>query len=419
MGCTTSYRSSKFIKQPDTFIRKEPKAEAAPTPDFKDVDRYHSAYKTDNPYYDGRNMILDGDIYGAVDVLSKDIHSLDYPSRASLWVFISKCRLDQRREALEFLKEFVIPLQISPEDQGVIPTMLMYYLGDLKEETVLKRMSIWDNLDRCPAYYYFGAHKKYYEGDFVTGNDYIARCLRTNMDDYSEFKFAETEVRGFTSRNPGQYTDFPISQLSAEGAGFSLPNFEDTIPRDLDEAQLEHLEGYLDALPDEFGSRIMEQIPTEVGEDQYLVPSVVDETWEVVDEEELMQILQDETSAMVDYMMEDKDYFTISNASEIHFIPSGGTYETYAITYDEFLENSVEYEDDFDLDYSQVALYLKSGDMLAGVRVPCETYDFYHDLYGQNVVITINALFTVREDRRVEMVTHFFGGYKEERYQEE
>ena len=153
-GCFTPYRTGTPQKPEGDFIRvpREDKEPDASKP-FKDKNRYHSVYHTDNPYYDARNLILDGDLKKALELLTVDTHSLDYPNRAAMWAFITMCKLNQREEAMQFLKEFVVPISLDPGDTGVISTMLMYYLGSLKDNDLYMRIKNWDELDHCPAYY--------------------------------------------------------------------------------------------------------------------------------------------------------------------------------------------------------------------------------------------------------------------------
>ena len=54
------------------FRRKKSLTERTEKTLINDQNRYHSAYHTENPYYDGRNMILDGDYQGAIDILTAD-----------------------------------------------------------------------------------------------------------------------------------------------------------------------------------------------------------------------------------------------------------------------------------------------------------------------------------------------------------
>lgn len=419
-ACSSPYRVSKPSSDQNNFLNARKDAPVSPKTEFDEKNRYHSAYTTENPYYDGRNKILDGDIQGAVDILTDDIHSLDYPSRAALWVFISKCKLEKKEEAVSFLNNFVIPIKLDPDNQGVISTMLMYYMGDISEKEVLSRMKAWDDLDNCASYYYYGAYKNYYEGDFVTGNDYIARSLRTGINEYSEYKFAETEIRGFTSRNPSQYKDFPISPALAENAGFDVEISEEYIPLEMDDVQLAQVEEYLDGFPGQLRNPPKDVLLKEVGPDEYLVPSIDNiDSWEIVTHEELLFLLREEAVSMVDYMMGEKGYFEHQLEPEIHLIPTSNAFQTYSTTVKEFLSNPDEYVEEYGIDYSKVTLFLKEGDFIAGLKVNCDSYDSFYDSYGQEVTITINMLFSVREDRSVELVNHFFELVQEEEEEEE
>jgi hypothetical protein len=375
---------------------------------------YHSAYHTQNPYLDGRNLILDGYLQEAVDVLTRDIYELDYPNRAALWVFICKCRLGDPEGARQFLKEYIVPMKLDPADQRAVAVLLRYYLGGITDRDLMKRFAGWDDLDNCAAYYYYGAYKKYYKKDLVNGNDYIARALRTKMFDYSEYKFAEIEILGYTAREVGAYKDFPIAQAPHREAGFLEPLEEDVVSEEAGEM---FDEGDLPPAGEPFGTGtdlLLEEtkpslplIPENVGEDRYVIPSLDKSGWEVVDERQLLASFKQEAVMMIDNLLMDSPYFYLDDEETIQFYPLTRNFMTYAVAFDDYMEDSNYFEERYHVEFTTVSLYLSKGDFLAGVKLPCRTYDYLSDLYGDDVFVTVNLLFTVNEDRTVELVHKF------------
>jgi hypothetical protein len=374
---------------------------------------YHSAYHTENPYLDGRNLILDGRLQEAIDTLTQAIYSLDHPNRAAMWVFICKCRLGDTEGAAKFLMEFVIPLKQNPLEERAVAILMRYYLGGMTDRDLMKRFASWDDLDNCAAYYYYGAYKKYFEKDYVTGNDFIARCVRTKIFDYSEYKFAETELKGYTLRDVGQYKDFPIVQAPHSEAGFLEPIMdEDLFPiegeQSLDEG---YVPEYADPFPDtgialkgDQSKPPLNIVPSNVGEDQFVIPSLDHSGWEVVDERQLLASFKEEAIAIIDNLMVETPYFYLDSEDNIQFYPLTSNFLTYAVSFEDFMENFKHFEERYKVEYSIVSLYLSKGDYLAGVKLPCRTYNFLTDLYGDDLFVTVNLLFSVNDDRTVEMV---------------
>ena len=123
------------------------------------------------------------------------------------------CRMSKKDDALDFIKHFSEDYTRDVTDYEAIPNIIRYYNGELSEQQLTNMMTKWDNIEKCSAYYYYGAYKKYFEQDYVIGNEYFARVVRTKIIDYSEYKFAENEIYGFTYRDPCQYKDFPTSRF--------------------------------------------------------------------------------------------------------------------------------------------------------------------------------------------------------------
>jgi len=376
------------------YNRAEDRMEAIYTKSFinkennlnSDIDKYHSAYKTGNSYYDGRNLILDGDLVEAVKVLSKNLDALDYPSRAALWIFLCKCRISDKKEAIEFLNDYVRKVEIDHEDESVISAFLLYYLGRYNDEVVLRKMDQWDELDNCAAYYYYGAYKKYYDGDLINGNLYIAKSMRTNISDYSEFKFSEKEIRGFTARSSGQYKYLPRSEEAMTSHDLEQP-IVDCIIKD------SSLYGNTLVSGEHQNSSTVEvargTFPSNLMEGQYAVPRIDGESWEVVGQEELLQILLEETESLIDFIMDGKEYFTLFEDPEFQYIPASRSNEKYVIKFEDYLKEKELYSTEYGLEYNMIVPYLRKGDYISGLKMECNIYDSMYKQYGNTVFVTL------------------------------
>ena len=457
---------------------------------FSEDRRYHSRYHTENPYYDGRNRILDGDYEGALELLEADPMSLEYPDRAALWVFLLKTRLGRKVEARKFLEAYqegtLIPVEdqpsngdessetagtseapeeprddqdkkSTPEEKGasdeetsvtkavdegsegaekesektsvdgvesgvdgvesgakveektifsdvdkseesqdelaaafdsssgsgfedVLALLIEYYLGTLDEDSLKTFMIEWDEIDNCTAYYYFGMYKKYFENDPVTGNDYLSRSYRTGMSEQSEYKLAETEIRGFTDRNPGQYVDFPMDMVTANKV----------IPEDIMGKMPTDIRGgdESSALPSSPSGRKGKNrkvfplaatpsvITDEVGTEEYLVPSLDGMgSWETVSRKSLLTIIRDEAVSYIEFRMGNKNFFTLESNRHIQYQPISGVFKTYSESYEDYISDPTMINKDYGLDEGTVSKYLKEGDFLSGILVTCRTYN--------------------------------------------
>lgn len=407
VSCSTSYRYVDH-KPSKSLVREKTVGTQKPIIEIDDRKRYHSAYSTGNSYYDARNKILDSDIKGALDLLLENLESLEYQHRAALWIFLCYCKMQELENADQFLKQYVIPLSIDPEDKSAISVILKYYLGLITDEEVITAMKRWDDLDNCAAYYYYGAYKKYYEGDYVSGNEYISKSLRTNISEYSEFKFSEVEVKGFTSRNPGQYIDFPISDPTAEEAGFDLSAIaainEDRI-EDMDIGDIETMLGLSQPVESE---TFLGNVPQGLTEEQYAVPSAIDDSWEVYNEEQLIEVLEEEALAMTYNRINDDQEFMIETDLPLVLYPDTASIESYMLKYDTYLEDIEFYESEYGLDAPLVTVNLSKGDFITGAIIPCQAYNIIMHQYEDDINIVFTLLFAVQEDRRVELRMQFF-----------
>lgn len=418
-NCTASKRSSKAQIDKNIF-RRMPDVSSG-NKGIVENERYHSAYHTENAYYDGRNRILDCDFQGAIDILTADISALDYPDRAALWVFLCKCRIGDREGAVEYINKYMEKREHNPEDQSAIPNMLLFYQGKINEEKIQKLMISWDELDNCAAYYYYGAYKKYFDQDYVLGNEYIVRALRTKIVGYSEYKFAENDIKGFTYRDPGQYKDFPVSRFGGSEPGFLEPLPSDsTITSEFGEAvdTSDYILGERNAIEDESIDTFSDissmksetaytAVPESLGEDQFVVPSDDNKGWEVIDRNGFLKIIRKEAVTILNNLMAGSDTFMLMQNDGIRYSPITDNFQTYAVSFEDYLKNYRVFEEDYGADYSSITLHLKNGDYLSGVRVPCQSWSVLSRVFEGQVMVSFNLLFSVRDDRATEL-THVF-----------
>lgn len=419
-NCTSSKRSNNAQIDKNIFRRRSD-ISSINKEMVNENKRYHSAYHTENAYYDSRNKILDSDYQGAIDMLTADINALDYPDRAALWVFICKCRLGDKNGAVEFINEYMAKRELNQDDNSAIPNMLRFYHGKLSEEKIKRLMIGWDELDNCAAYYYYGAYKKYFDQDYVLGNEYIVRSLRTKIVGYSEYKFAEIEIKGFTYRDPVQYKDFPASRFGGSEPGFlePLPS-ESTITSEFGEAAdtSGFIHGERNVIDNEStdtfsdissmkSETVFTAVPKSLDEDQFVVPSDDNKGWEVIDRNEFLMIIRKEAVAILNNLMGGADTFMLMDNDGIRYSPITDNFQTYAVSFEDYLKNYRVFEEDYGADYSSVTLHLKNGDFLSGVRVPCKSWSVISRVFEGQVMVTFNLLFSVRDDRATEL-THIF-----------
>jgi len=398
LSCYSNFRSSESRNKKDYFYNKTiVSEEKGGENNFNNRLRYHSVYKTGNNYYDGRNKILDGDVDGALGLLEKDINNLEYPGRAILWVFLLKCKKNKKEDARIFLYENFENLSILRNENSVIYCFIKYYLNQITEKYILSKMDIWDDLDNCSAYYYYGMYKKYFEEDYVTGNQYLKKVLNTNLTEYSEYKLAEVEVKGFTSRNPGQYYDFPIHKKSINDVEVSGSSMESNIFRSEENNNKNYIIDDMNHLSSDEDFR-------EINEDEYLIPTIDRSSWEIVDRAELLEILKEEAVNSLEYMMTDDNYIIINDNYEIQYIPDTLNYESFVFSKNDYHEQKDYYKNYYNLSDSEINLYLNSGDFISGVKVQCDMYDSVYKKYGNKVLVVILMYFSIKEDKRVELI---------------
>ena len=148
-------------------------------------------------------------------------------------------------------------------------------------------------------------------------------------------------------------------------------------------------------------------VPQDVGEGKYLIPSMEQSGWEIVGKRELLATFKEEAIAIIDNLMIETPYFSLDDQNPIHFYPLTSRFNTYAISFEEYLENSKYFNEKYGMEFSIVSLYLSKGDFLSGVKIPCRIYNYFTDLYGDDVFVTMNLLFKVNDDRTVEMVNKY------------
>ncbi len=463
-SCSSSSSYDREIRPVKTLIRPSQEPPGIQDEFPGEIKRFHSAYHTENPYYDGRNMILDCNYQGAVDLLTKDIDALDYPNRAALWVFICKCKMGDKDGADKFIEQYVIDHKLDPGDNGVIASTIQYYLGVMPAWEIARRMVGWDDLDNCKAYYYYGAYQKYYENDPVAGYDYMARAMRTKMYEHSECKFAEKEIRGFTVRNTGNYKDFPVVESPYQEVGFLTPlgpdgrpvldEYEQYIPSystgfnsisEIDRMRDFFATGDLDSLKkpkardaldymndttyvgepgesvetsglegDEFYAPLLKKkdprldlLPKDVGDDQYVVPAEQGEGWEVLNQSDVLKAFREEAESIIDNLMDKSDYFYLEGMDGFQFYPRTNRFQTFSVAYREFLEKEDQFKEDFNIEINNVTLYLSEGDFVAGIKIPCRMYNEISNSFENQVFVSIVLLFTVNEDRTVDLAHRF------------
>jgi hypothetical protein len=242
------------------------------------------------------------------------------------------------------------------------------------------------------------------------------------MINYSEYKFAAVEVKGYVARDPGQYTDFPLSKSASDQMAMSAALMEGYAGADdpkgyaegfIEEYNIEdyELNNYQENTDSDFGftgeemeeKEYLDTIPEDLKKDQYVVPSPDGSGWEVVGIKELKDILIYEAESVMDNMRGGNDFFRMRDNEELHYLPTTRAFNTYFTRLEDYLKESDKFMDDYGIDYGTVTLYLREGDLMSGCVVPCRVYNVTFDNLQDDVLVAFNLLFAVNEDRSVEL----------------
>ena len=222
ISCTQVKYEGKHSFEDEGIIYPKPFAiEAGDT--IAGQSRYHSAYHTDNPFYDGLNLILDGLIKEGEKVLNDGLESTEEPWRSCLLIYICKCIEGDRKGADKFLKSYVDNNKLDPNDGSAVATTIKYFIGSITEKEFLLQMRRWDDAQDSIGYFYYGMYKKYHEEDITNGNLNISKALLYNNHKAPEYRIAEKEIKGYTPRFNGRYKDFPVVQAPYSEPGFLTP----------------------------------------------------------------------------------------------------------------------------------------------------------------------------------------------------
>ena len=233
---------------------------------------------------------------------------------------------------------------------------------------------------------------------------------------------AAVEVKGYVARDAGQYTDFPISSATSEEMAMAAELMEGYVEADNKKAFVDGLvDGYdlgeydlnetLGQMDSEYGfdddkKEYLEQIPQNLKKGEYVVPAPNGAGWEVVDERRLKSILTEEAITMLDNMMGGNEYFMMRDNEELQYFPQSKAFNSYFKSFDDYLKESDRFLDLYGVDYGTVTLYLHEGDFLSGCVVPCSVYNITFDQYIDDVLVTINLLFSVNTNNRTVELKH-------------
>jgi len=341
--------------------------------------------ENEDVYSSARNYIITGDIQEAINVLTlENINTLESPEKAVLWLFLCKCKLGKKDEADVIIRDYFDSLSIQEDVKETIYSVIEFYSGIANDRSILMTSENSDPLDKCMICYYYGAYKKYYNGDLISANRYFRKALSTNMSSYSEYMFSEVEIKGYTR----------IRTI-----------LEKTTATDDANAQITTDQGIEDLIKEK---KEYINIPAELTGGEYAIPALNGAGWEICTKEEVIKSLKKEVMYVIMNLPGGNKYFKINNIRNKRYYVLDNEIEQITYDYSESMGKGDVLENEYGVTKALLDNYIGNGGFISCARIHVNVYNQLKENLEGTGIVAISCFFSVDSNRKVKLIKTIF-----------